>query len=53
MSSKAKQVRDLLKMSYLTAEFMCAHVVAEKPVIWFSRWTAWRWTPGPSRSNIR
>ncbi len=35
MSSKAKQVRDLLKMSYFTAEFLRADVIAENPMVWF------------------
>jgi hypothetical protein len=35
MSSKAKQVRDLLKMSYFRAEFLRAEVVAENPMVWF------------------
>jgi len=35
MSSKAKQVRDLLKMSYFSAEFLRADVVAENPMVWF------------------
>ncbi len=35
MSSKAKQVRDLLKMSYFTPEFMRADVIAENPMVWF------------------
>jgi len=35
MSSKAKQVRDLLKMSYFGAEFLRAEVVAENPMVWF------------------
>jgi hypothetical protein len=34
MSSKAKQVRDLLKMSYFGAEFLRAEVVAENPMVW-------------------
>lgn len=34
MSSKAKQVRDLLKMSYFTAEFQRADMLAENPIIW-------------------
>jgi hypothetical protein len=35
MSSKAKQVRDLLKMSQFTAEFLRADVLAENPLVWF------------------
>jgi len=35
MSSKAKQVRDLLKMNQFTAEFLRADVLAENPMIWF------------------
>jgi Domain of unknown function (DUF6398) len=35
MSSKAKQVRDLLAMSYATAEFLRADVIAENPMVWF------------------
>jgi hypothetical protein len=35
MSSKAKQVRDLLKMDQFTAEFMRADVIAENPMVWF------------------
>jgi Domain of unknown function (DUF6398) len=35
MGSKAKQVRDLLKMDYLTTEFMRADVVAKNPMVWF------------------
>jgi hypothetical protein len=34
MSSKAKQVRDLLKMDYFTAEFLRADVTAENPMVW-------------------
>ena len=34
MSSKAKQVRDLLKMSYFGAEFLRADVVAGNPMVW-------------------
>jgi hypothetical protein len=35
MSSKAKQVRDLLKMTQFTAEFLRADVLAKNPMIWF------------------
>jgi hypothetical protein len=35
MSSKAKQVRDVLKMDQFTAEFMRADVIAENPTVWF------------------
>jgi hypothetical protein len=35
MGSKAKQVRDLLKMNYLTTEFMRADVLAQNPMVWF------------------
>jgi hypothetical protein len=35
MSSKAKQVRDLLKMSHFTTEFMRADLIAENPLVWF------------------
>lgn len=35
MSSKAKQVRDTLKMSYFTPEFLRADMIAENPAIWF------------------
>jgi hypothetical protein len=35
MSSKAKQVRDLLKMSHFTTEFMRADLIAENPIVWF------------------
>jgi hypothetical protein len=35
MSSKAKQVRDLLKMDQFTAEFLRADVLAENPMVWF------------------
>ena len=35
MSSKAKQVRDLLKMDHFTAEFLRADVMAENPMVWF------------------
>ena len=34
MSGKAKQVRDLLKMSYFSAEFMRADLIAENPMVW-------------------
>ena len=34
MSSKAKQVRDLLKMSHFTTEFMRADLIAENPLVW-------------------
>jgi hypothetical protein len=34
MSSKAKQVRDLLKMSYFKPEFLRADVVAQNPMVW-------------------
>jgi hypothetical protein len=34
MSGKAKQVRDLLKMDYFTAEFLRADVIAENPMVW-------------------
>jgi hypothetical protein len=35
MGSKAKQVRDMLKLSYLKPEFLRADVIAENPVVWF------------------
>jgi Domain of unknown function (DUF6398) len=35
MGSKAKQVRDLLKMDYVTPEFMRADVADDNPVVWF------------------
>lgn len=35
MGSKAKQVRDLLKMDYFTTEFMRADVLAQNPMVWF------------------
>jgi hypothetical protein len=35
MSSKAKQVRDLLKMSYFRPEFLRADMIAENPMVWF------------------
>jgi hypothetical protein len=35
MSSKAKQVRDLLKMDQFSAEFLRADVMAENPMVWF------------------
>jgi hypothetical protein len=35
MGSKAKQVRDLLKMDHFTTEFMRADVMAENPMVWF------------------
>jgi hypothetical protein len=35
MGSKAKQVRDLLKMSYFSTEFMRADLIAENPLVWF------------------
>jgi hypothetical protein len=34
MSGKAKQVRDLLKMSYFTPEFLRAGMIAANPMIW-------------------
>jgi hypothetical protein len=35
MGSKAKQVRDMLKMSYFKPEFLRADVIAENPMVWF------------------
>ena len=35
MGSKAKQVRDLLKMSQFSTEFMRADLIAENPMVWF------------------
>lgn len=35
MSSKAKQVRDLLKMDHFSTEFMRADLIAENPLVWF------------------
>lgn len=35
MGSKAKQVRDLLKMDHFKTEFMRADVMAENPMVWF------------------
>jgi hypothetical protein len=35
IGSKAKQVRDLLKMDQFTAEFLRADVMAESPAVWF------------------
>ena len=35
MGSKAKQVRDLLKMGHFTTEFMRAELIAENPLVWF------------------
>lgn len=35
MSSKAKQVRDVLKMSYFTPEFLRADVIVQNPAVWF------------------
>lgn len=35
MGSKAKQVRDLLKMDYMTPEFMRADVADDNPAVWF------------------
>jgi hypothetical protein len=35
MSSKAKQVRDMLKMDYFSAEFQRAGMIAQNPAIWF------------------
>lgn len=35
LGSKAKQVRDLLKMSYFSTEFMRADLIAENPAVWF------------------
>lgn len=35
MGSKAKQVRDLLKMDHFTTEFMRAELIAENPMVWF------------------
>jgi hypothetical protein len=35
MGTKAKQVRDLLKMDYLTPEFMRADVADDNPAVWF------------------
>ena len=35
MGSKAKQVRDLLKMDHFTTEFMRAELIAENPLVWF------------------
>ena len=46
MSSKAKQVRDLLKMDYYTPEFLRENMIAKTRRSGTSRWTAWSWTPG-------
>jgi hypothetical protein len=35
VGSKAKQVRDLLKMSHFSTEFMRADLIAENPLVWF------------------
>jgi Domain of unknown function (DUF6398) len=35
MGSKAKQVRDLLKMDHFTTEFMRAELIAQNPLVWF------------------
>jgi hypothetical protein len=35
MGSKAKQVRDMLKMDYVTPEFMRADVADDNPAVWF------------------
>jgi tetratricopeptide (TPR) repeat protein len=35
MSSKAKQVRDMLKMDYFSPEFQRAAMIAQNPAIWF------------------
>jgi Domain of unknown function (DUF6398) len=35
MGTKAKQVRDLLKMDYVTPEFMRADVADDNPAVWF------------------
>ena len=35
MGSKARQVRDLLKMDYLTPEYMRADVADDNPAVWF------------------
>jgi hypothetical protein len=35
MGSKAKLVRDLLKMDHFTTEFMRADLIAENPMVWF------------------
>ena len=35
MGSKAKQIRDLLKMDYNTPEFMRADVADDNPAVWF------------------
>ncbi len=35
MGSKAKQVRDMLKMSYFKPEFLRTDVIAENPMVWF------------------
>jgi hypothetical protein len=35
MSNNAKQVRDLLKMSFFMAEFLRADVIAVNPMVWF------------------
>jgi hypothetical protein len=35
MGTKAKQVRDLLKMDYTTPEFMRADVADDNPAVWF------------------
>ncbi len=35
MGSKAKQVRDMLKMDQFTTEFMRGDVLAENPMVWF------------------
>jgi Domain of unknown function (DUF6398) len=35
MGSKAKQVRDMLKMDYITPEFVRADVAGDNPAVWF------------------
>lgn len=35
MGSKAKQVRDMLKMSYFKPEFLRADVIAQNHMVWF------------------
>jgi hypothetical protein len=35
MSGKAKQVRDMLKMSHFSAEFQRADLIADNPAVWF------------------
>ena len=35
LGSKAKQVRDMLKMDYITPEFVRADVADDNPAVWF------------------